>query len=117
MKCDWIIENIQEKVLQIISIIVSNCQDEALMQIVLNIYQSIINLSGTIGLKSTREKFLDSLTNFCVPNGATLLHSKNIYSCKTLFNIAHCLNDTFDYKSWHKILETLYRLDFLLKSN
>ena len=35
--------------------------------------------------------------------------------CKTLLNIAHCLGSILDVKSWYIILETMQRIEVMIK--
>lgn len=45
-----------------------------------------------------------------------VLTDKNIQVCKTLLNIAHCLGYFMDVKSWYIILETMQRIEGVIKS-
>lgn len=85
--------------LPILSIMISNCTDESLLQVMLNSYQSLINISGTLNLSAAREAFLNSLSQFCLPTPNTPLTFKNIYTCKTMFNVTHCLGCILDVKA------------------
>ena len=102
--------------LPVISIILSNCWEEGVLQLILNCYQSFINISGTLNTSSAREAFLSSLSQFCLPKSGNPLTPKHIYTCKTLFNITHCLGSILDVKAWHKVLDTLHMLDYLLNT-
>ena len=41
---------------------------------------------------------------------------KNIQICKTLLNIAHCLGYILDVKSWYIILETMQKIETVIKT-
>jgi hypothetical protein len=44
-----------------------------------------------------------------------VLNERNIQVCKTLLNIAHCLGYILDVKSWYIILETMQRIETMIK--
>jgi hypothetical protein len=39
----------------------------------------------------------------------------NVQVCMTLLNIAHCLGCILDVKSWYIILETMQRIETMIK--
>ena len=43
------------------------------------------------------------------------MNEKNIQVCKTLLNIAHCLGFILDVKSWYIILETMQKIETIIK--
>ena len=111
-----IVSSIWKPLLPILSIIVSNCSNETTLQTMLNSYQTLVNLVGTFNLSMAREALLASLCQFCIPGPSSTLSHKNLHICKTLFNITHCLGFVLDSKAWHKVLDTLYKLDYLLNN-
>lgn len=111
------VSSIWKPLLPILSIMVANSYNESILQTMLNSYQTLVNLAGTLGLSSAREALLASLCQFCIPNTSSILNPKHMHICKTLFNITHCLGFVLDSKAWHKVLDTLYKLDFLLNTS
>jgi hypothetical protein len=111
-----LVSTIWKPLLPILSIVVSNCANETTLQTMLNSYQTLVNLSGSLNLPMAREALLASLCQFCVPGPTGTLSQKNLQICKTLFNITHCLGSVLDSKAWHKVLDTLYKLDYLLNN-
>lgn len=109
-----LVSSIWKPLLPILSIIVSNSFNETILQTMLNSYQTLVNLTGTLNLPMAREALLASLCQFCIPSHSSTLTHKNLHICKTLFNITHCLGFALDSKAWHKVLDTLYKLDFQL---
>lgn len=97
--------------LPILTGILSSSLNETVLQTVLNCYQSVINISGTLEIAEAREGFLTSLARFCVPQADIYLSPQQVHACKTLFNIAHCLGSILDVKTWHKLLDTLHILE------
>jgi hypothetical protein len=114
MVCEDILTAVWKPVLPILSMVVSNTWEESMLQVMLNCYQSLINISGTLNHYAAREAFLNSISQFCLPTHNQTLALKNIYTCKTLFNVAHCLGTILDVKSWHRVLDTLNKLDYIL---
>lgn len=112
-----LVTTIWKPLLPILSIMVSNSHDETILQTMLNSYQTLVNLSGTLNLSSAREALLASLCQFCIPSTTSTLSHKHMHICKTLFNITHCLGFVLDSKAWHKVLDTLYKLDYLLHNS
>lgn len=45
-----------------------------------------------------------------------ILTDKNVQICKTLLNIAHCLGYILDVKSWYIILETMQKIETVIKN-
>ena len=43
------------------------------------------------------------------------LTERNILICKTVLNIAHCLCHILDVKSWFVILETMQKVEDIIK--
>lgn len=86
-----------------------------------------------------RDAFLEGLCSFCltpvttqgqeprqsmgattfIPQKTTqdyILTEKNIQICKTLLNIAHCLGYLLDVRSWYIILDTMQRIEAVIKN-
>ena len=78
---------------------VANSYNESILQTMLNSYQTLVNLAGTLNLSSAREALLASLCQFCIPVTTFVLTHKNMHICKTLFNITHCLGFVLDSKA------------------
>lgn len=112
-----LVNSIWKQLLPIFSIMVANSYNESILQTMLNCYQTLVSLSGTLNLSSAREALLASLCQFCIPVTMSVLSHKHMHICKTLFNITHCLGFVLDTKAWHKVLDTLYKLDFLLNNS
>lgn len=93
-------------------------------------------MCGSIQCFEPRDAFLESLCSFCLTeqplhftktNSQTAqnkgeqtkeysLTDKNVQICKTLLNIAHCLGYILDVKSWYIILETMQRIETVVKN-
>ncbi len=65
-----------KSMIKTLKILLSRDVDESLTQMVLNIYQNMINLTGSLGLNQARDTFLMTLCQACVPNGK--IHLSNI---------------------------------------
>ena len=97
--------------LPILTGILTSCLNETVLQTILNCFQSVINISGTLEIAEAREGFLTALARFCVPQTDSHLSPQQVHACKTLFNIAHCLGSILDVKTWHRLLDTLHILE------
>jgi hypothetical protein len=70
-------------------------------------------MGGVMQVPSIREAFLNSLTHFCLPmNNVIIL--KNIFACKTLFNVAYHYAEFLDIRAWRSLLDTLRHLRVVL---
>lgn len=93
-----------------------NSNDESTSQTYLNLYQSFINIYGSISLPQARDSYLNDLCKLAIPNNlenSFEMKDKNLLITKALFNIAHCTN-ILDYSSWLLLLETMQKIYLML---
>ena len=96
--------------------LIVNSNDETLTQNYLMIFQSYINIFGSITLPIARDSYLNDLCKLAIPNNlenSFELNTKNILISKTLFNIAHCVN-ILDSNSWLLLIETMQKIYLML---
>ncbi len=96
--------------------LILNSTDESLTQNYLMLFQSYINIFGSIALPIARDSYLNDLCKLAIPNNlenSLELSSKNILITKTLFNIAHCVN-ILDSNSWLLLIETMQKIYLML---
>lgn len=98
--------------LKIIKKLLRDEGDERQVQNILNVLQTYVNLSGSVGQVRARDHFLKFLTSQCVSESASeQLTEKHLQASKKLFNIAHCLGAIMDVNSWFIVLQTMHRFD------
>lgn len=96
--------------------LILNSSDESATQNYLMLFQSYINIFGSIALPIARDSYLNDLCKLAIPNNlenSLELSSKNILITKTLFNIAHCVN-ILDSNSWLLLIETMQKIYLML---
>lgn len=96
--------------------LILNSTDESLTQNYLMLFQSYINIFGSIALPIARDSYLNDLCKLAIPNNlenSLELSSKNILITKMLFNIAHCVN-ILDSNSWLLLIETMQKIYLML---
>jgi len=96
--------------------LILNSSDESITQNYLMLFQSYINIFGSIALPIARDSYLNDLCKLAIPNNlekSLELSSKNILITKTLFNIAHCVN-ILDSNSWLLLIETMQKIYLML---
>eukprot|EP00742_Colponemidia_sp_Colp-10_P001901 GILJ01002032.1.p1 GENE.GILJ01002032.1~~GILJ01002032.1.p1 ORF type:complete len:787 (-),score=109.28 GILJ01002032.1:1044-3107(-) len=113
--CSW------APILESLQMLVHKCEEETLIQYLLNAYQNFANACGSLALPGPRDAFLSSLCKLCLPHTKhnedptfASLTPKNIQACKVLLNIAHCLGGILDTRAWHLVLDTLDHLDRII---
>ena len=71
-------------------------------------------MCGISGWKKDKDIFIDSLCDFSIPKHKSLPTEKNIFACKTLLNIAHCLPNILDSDSWGTIFSSMQKIESIL---
>ncbi len=112
---EWV--NVNWKViLKALKALLHKDTDEVLTQNILNTFQKLINLLGSLNFTQGRDSFILALCQACVPHDDRSLRElslKNIQTTKIVFNIAHCFGAILDIPSWHSIFVTLQKTEML----
>eukprot|EP00698_Gefionella_okellyi_P007295 TRINITY_DN1772_c0_g1_i1.p1 TRINITY_DN1772_c0_g1~~TRINITY_DN1772_c0_g1_i1.p1 ORF type:complete len:1448 (+),score=361.17 TRINITY_DN1772_c0_g1_i1:50-4393(+) len=121
--CSQMVQTSWLSVLAGLGYLLQNANDEAIIQSVLNAYQSMVNTCGTLGLATPRDAFVTSLCKFAVPEASidglpfdpatAVLTGKNVLTMKSLLNIAHGLGGILG-TSWRTVLEALEQLFLMI---
>ena len=111
---EQLLSNLWKPTLALLSQLLQINLSENQLQSVLNVYQSMVNFTGTFAVIQGKEGIISSLTVHAKPTGITLTY-KQLLCFKTLLNVAHGLHSILDMKSWHRILNNLQVLDSFLK--
>jgi len=93
-----------------------NSHDDNSTQNYLNLFQSFINIYGSISLPAARDSYLNDLCKLAIPNNlenSFEMKDKNLLIAKSLFNIAHCVN-ILDSNSWYLLIETMQKIYLML---
>ncbi len=93
-----------------------NSTDDNMTQTYLILYQSYINIYGSMSLPNARDSYLNDLCKLAIPNNlenSFEMKEKNLLITKSLFNIAHCVN-ILDYNSWLLLVETMQKIYLML---
>ena len=96
-----------------LSVVLSKCNDDDVLQQVLKCYQTIVHACAILQLYTPRDAFLTSLCKAATPRTGGYVTLKNVAAAKTLFNIAFCLPDLIQ-SAWPLLVDLLDCLDKVL---
>jgi len=89
---EWLSAN-WKVLLKALKALLAKDTDEVLTQNILNTFQKLINLFGSLNFTQARDSFILALCQACLPHDDRSLRElslKNIQTTKIDFNIAHC---------------------------
>ena len=115
--CREIVNVSYENIKNAMTVLLLNSADESLTQTYLNLYQSFINICGSLNLPTARDCFLGDLCKLAIPNNlenSYEMKEKNLLIAKSIFNISHCLVQILDYNSWVLLIETMQKIYLML---
>ena len=105
-----------ESIKNALTALLVNSHDDNTTQNYLNLFQSFINIYGSISLPTARDSYLNDLCKLAIPNNlenSFEMKDKNLLIAKSLFNIAHCVN-ILDSNSWVLLIETMQKIYLML---
>lgn len=135
-QCKELLNTSWKPLLSVLSNLLRTTQEESNLQTLLNCFQNFIGVCGSLANRAgqlpydARDAFLETLCSFCLTPAIDARQSlsghktstdfnlteKNIQICKTLLNIAHCLGYMLDVRSWYIILDTMQRIETVIKN-
>jgi hypothetical protein len=105
-----------EQIKNALTALLVNSTDDSVTQSYLVLFQSYINIYGSIALPVARDSYLNDLCKLAIPNNlenSLEMKDKNLLITKALFNIAHCFN-ILDFNSWFLLLDTMQKIYMML---
>jgi hypothetical protein len=114
--CKNMLDYNYESIKNAMTALLINSNDDSTTQSYLVLFQSFINIFGSISLPIARDSYLNDLCKLAIPNNlenSLELKEKNMLIAKTLFNIAHCVN-IIDENSWLLLVETMQKIYLML---
>ena len=115
--CKQLVNSSYENIKNAMTVLLLNSSDDSLTQTYLNLYQSFINICGSLNLPTARDCFLGDICKLAIPNNlenSYEMKEKNLLIAKSIFNISHCLVQILDYNSWMLLIETMQKIYLML---